>query len=233
MSIEGDIRKLEPGARIIMYELDARNIGASLLGWHGHLQSGPIIWQGESYDPWGVEIKGLAISGERPARPQLSVSNINSVISSLCINFQGLVGAKLTIKSTLIQYLDAVNFPDGNPSADPDEHFPDEIWFIERKVSERPGKDVTFELVSAADFNDQQLPGRQIQNDQCPWLTRGGYRGPYCGYAGPPVADINDNPTDDPSRDVCGGRVKSCKLRFGENNELNHGGFPGAGLIRS
>lgn len=27
------------------------------------------------------------------------------------------------------------------------------------------------------------------------------------------------------------GGLKSCKLRFGENNELSHGGFPAVSLI--
>lgn len=35
--------------------------------------------------------------------------------------------------------------------------------------------------------------------------------------------------TSDPAKDVCGKRLSSCKLRFGENNELPFGAFPGVG----
>lgn len=37
--------------------------------------------------------------------------------------------------------------------------------------------------------------------------------------------------TDDPSRDICKGGLSSCKLRFGENEELGHGGYPAVSLI--
>lgn len=119
-----------------------------------------------------------------------------------------------------------------NPTADPNEHFLDEIWFIERKVSETK-ETVEFELTTAIDLNGEQLPGRQVIAGVCGWLIRGGYRGPYCGYNGPAVADANDVPTTDPARDQCGGRVNSCKLRFGADKPLPYGGFPAAGLLRT
>jgi len=42
----------------------------------------------------------------------------------------------------------------------------------------------------------------------------------------------DDLPSDSPVllRDVCGKRLDSCKLRFGENSELPFGGFPGVGF---
>ncbi|TIE21205.1 phage minor tail protein L [Stenotrophomonas maltophilia] len=119
-----------------------------------------------------------------------------------------------------------------NPTADPNEHFPDEIWFIERKVAETKEM-VEFELATAIDLNGEVLPGRQIMSNVCTWLLRGGYRGPYCSYTGSAYFDINDNPVDDPGQDVCAGLVRSCKRRFGENNELPYGGFPAAGLVRT
>ncbi|MEN5285745.1 phage minor tail protein L [Stenotrophomonas lactitubi] len=119
-----------------------------------------------------------------------------------------------------------------NPTADPNEHFLDEIWFIERKVAEDK-QTVEFELTTAIDLNGEQLPGRQVIAGVCGWLIRGGYRGPYCGYNGPAVADANDVPTTDPSRDQCGGRVGSCKMRFGADKPLPYGGFPAAGLLRT
>ncbi len=232
MAINSDIQSLEPGNRIELFELDATSIGADILLFHSHLQTGPIYWQGQQYDAWPVECDGFARNSTQPAAPTLRVANIDGTITALCLLFDDLVGARLTRRQTLVQYLDAANFDAGNPTADPNEHFPDEIWYIERKVAEN-NQTIEFELASAADINGEQLPGRQIIAGTCGWILRGGYRGPYCGYAGPPVADINDNPTSDPSLDVCGGRLGSCKLRFGETEELPYGGFPASGLIRS
>lgn len=134
--------------------------------------------------------------------------------------------------ATKYQYTGADLDAGRNPTADPNEHFLDEIWFIERKVSETK-EVVEFELTTAIDLNGEQLPGRQVIAGVCGWLIRGGYRGPFCGYTGPAVADANDVPTTDPSRDQCGGRVGSCKLRFGADKPLSYGGFPAAGLLRT
>ncbi|MCP1507242.1 lambda family phage minor tail protein L [Pseudomonas marginalis] len=49
------------------------------------------------------------------------------------------------------------------------------------------------------------------------------------GYIG--KVGIDGNPTDDPAKDQCKGCLSSCKLRFGENNELSFGGFPAVSLI--
>ena len=230
--INSDIQSLEPGNRIALFELDASSLGADQLFFHAHEQSEPIYWQGQRYDPWPVECDGFERNTAQTPTPRLSVANIDGTITALCLMFGDLVGSRITRRQTLIQYLDAANFPNGNPTADPSEHFPDEIWYIERKSSEN-NEIVQFELASAADLNGEQIPGRQIIANACTWILRGGYRGPYCGYNGPAVADINDNPTDDPSRDVCGGRVRSCKMRFGENEPLSFGSFPAAALIRS
>ena len=232
MSIAADIQRLEPGAQVRLYELDATGIGADTLHFHSHLQENSIWWQGVEYGPWPIEATGFRRKGDQPPQPRLLVSNISRVISTMCLLFDDLVGAKLHVRRTLVKYLDARNFPNGNPAADPNEHFPDEMWFIERKVNE-DREMVEFELASAIDLNGQQFPGRQIIAGTCGWITRGGYRGPYCGYAGPPAADVNDQPTDDPARDVCSGRLKGCKLRFGEKSALPYGGYPAAGLVRT
>lgn len=229
--ITADAQQLEPGGRITVYELDCSSFGADQLFFHQHLQAGVIWWQGQEYGAWPIEATGFEKTSDQPPNPRLKVSNIDGRIGALCIMFDDLLGARIIRRQTLVKYLDAANFPEGNPTADPEEYFHDEIWFIERKVSE-DFETIEFELTTAIDLNGEQLPGRQCLNI-CGWIIRGGYRGPYCGYTGPAVADINDQPTSDPSLDDCAGFVRSCKLRFGENGELPHGGFPAAGLIRT
>lgn len=101
------------------------------------------------------------------------------------------------------------------------------MWFLERK-SQETKEVVTWELSNAINFQGQKLPARQIIANNCPWK----YRSTECGYTGGPVADINDNATDDPERDACGKRLASCKLRFGEHGELPFGAFVAADLTR-
>lgn len=172
----------------------------------------------------------IVYSAANSAAPTLQVGPTSAVVGQDVI----LLGAQLELGQNATTFQVTTNDPvkDRHPTADPNEHFLDEIWFIERKVSETK-EVVEFELTTAIDLNGEQLPGRQIISGVCGWLIRGGYRGPFCGYTGPAVADANDVPTTDPARDQCGGRVGSCKLRFGADKPLPYGGFPASGLLRT
>lgn len=62
---------------------------------------------------------------------------------------------------------------------------------------------------------------------------RGWYRSDNsCAYNGNRYFDEKGNPVDDTALDVCGGLMRDCRKRFGENVPLDFGGFPAAGLIR-
>lgn len=232
MSITADVQRLEPGAMVELFELDATQIGGDLLRFHGDTQTGAIWWQGEEFSPWPIQAEGFAVTsdGQQPM-PTLSVGNVEGTISALCIYLDDLVGARLTRRRTLGRYLDARNFADGNAEADPTQEFAPDIWLIDQKSSET-GEVVVFELATALDFNGVQLPRRQIIANVCGWLSNGGYRGPYCGYTGTLYFDRFGNSVADPTLDRCGGCLSDCKKRFGEFNELPFGSFPAADLIR-
>lgn len=242
MGIYSDIQKLEPGSLVELYELDATGLGGDVLRFHGYTQVGPIWWQGNQYDPWAIQAEGFEQTGQgQQPTPTLTVGNIGQdadgnpiagVISALCIALNDLVGARLRVYRTLGQYLDAANFPDGNPSADPNEQLLPEIWIVQQKTAET-SETVEFELSSALDFDDRQLPDRPIIANVCSWLRKGGYRGPYCGYTGSAMFDINGNPVTDPALDRCSGLLSDCKKRFGEYEIVNFGGFPSSDLIGS
>ncbi len=138
----------------------------------------------------------------------------------------GVAGCKLTRIRTFARFLDAVNFPGGNPAADPTQALPPEIWYIDRKAGE-DGQTMSFEIAASLDLVAVKLPRRQFIQNCCTWV----YRGADCGYAGPPVADIGGNPTSVAAQDACGKRLSDCILRFGPNAVLPYGGFPGCGLV--
>lgn len=233
MKITADIQRLEPGALVELFELDATEIAGDTLRFHGYTQVGPIWWQGNEYSPWPIQAEGFARTGDgRQPTPTLSVGNIDGSIGALCLYLDDMVGAKVLRRRTLGRFLDAANFPDGNEEADPAEELPTEVWYIEQKTSET-NEIVQFELASALDFNGVQLPRRQIVANVCMWLSIGGYRGPQCGYTGGLMFDRDDNPVSDPTRDKCSGRLTSCKARHGAENPLPYGSFPAADLIRT
>jgi lambda family phage minor tail protein L len=240
--ITADIQTLEPGGQVKLFELDATEISGDMLRFHGYQQLGPIWWQGNEYTPWAIEATDFEITadGQQPV-PTLSVGNVGTdeagntvagVISSMCIYLDDLAGAKITRRKTLIKYLDARNFPDGNPEADPNEEFPSDIYFIEQKTAET-SEAVVFELRNALDMNGEMLPGKQIIAGLCWWVRNNGYRGAYCNYTGAAMFDKDGNPTDNPALDDCGGQVSDCKKRFGEFEVINWGSYAAAGLVRS
>ncbi len=229
MTIAQDIQSLDPGPLIEFYEWDGTMFeGGSILRFHGQ-GNYTLYWDGEEYAPWPIASSGFERTGLQQPSPKLQVGNIDGSISALCLMFDDMVGSTIIRHRTFKKYLDAANFEDGNPDADPSQEFPPEVWIVDRKSNENCDQ-VDFDLASALDFGGVTLPGRDIMANLCAWIIIGGYRGPYCGYAGPPVADRMDNPTSDPDLDRCGGRISSCKLRF---TKLNFGSFPAAGMLRT
>ncbi len=230
-TITSQIQLLEPSAIIELFELDASNVGAGIFRFHAGTNElkENVIWQGNEYSRFPVSITGFQYTGTgQLPRPKLQVSNYLSTISLLLLQYQDLLGAKLTRKRTLKMYLDAVNFTGGvNPTADPAAEFPDEIFYLDLKSSEnRDG--VEFELAASFDLAGVQLPRRQIVQNICPWKYRGG----DCGYVGSAKFTETDQPTSSSAQDVCGKRLSSCKARFGTQVAIPFGGFPGADLYK-
>ena len=231
MPIQQDLQKLEPGAIVELFVLDATAIGGGITRMHNGVNGigSPVVWQGQTYSPFPIEAKGFETSGQgKLPRPTVSVANVTGVIGALVRDLNDLLGAKFTRKRTLAKYLDAVNFTGGvNPSADPTAALPDDVYFVDRKASENKVA-VTFELAASFDVAGVQLPRRVIVQNVCPWT----YRSAECGYTGTVYFDRTDTPVGSLAQDVCGKRLSSCKARFGQNAELPFRGFPAAGLVR-
>lgn len=230
--IKADIQKLEPGSLIRLFELDATMLGGDVQRFHGHLQEGTIIWQGQPYHPISIDASGVEWAANKTVAPRLVLGNEidgqRGAISALCLYFNDFVGAKVTIRETFRHYLDAVNFPQGNPGASDEEFI--STWYIEQKTGENL-QSVTFELTSPADLQGQLIPTRQITS-RCAWAARGEYRGEACRYVGP-YFDIDGQPTDDPARDKCNGLLSTgCTVRHGRDQQLPFGGFAASSLIR-
>ena len=224
-----DIQSLAPGALIVLFVLDATGIGGESFHFHAGTNElgGDVVWQGTTYTRYPVEAEGFEMraTGTAP-RPKIRAANINGMLGAAVRPNDDLIGAKVIRRKTFARYLDAVNFAGGNPTADPNVGFLDEVYYIDRKLSEN-NVVIEWELVSALDLAGVKLPRRQIIANVCPWK----YRGAECAYTGGPVADVRDQATSDPAKDVCGKRLSSCKLRFGAGT-LRYGGFPAASLIK-
>lgn len=230
-TITSEIQKLAPSAIIELFELDTTALGGDIYRFHNGTNelNQDIVWASETYVKFPMEITGFEITGKGSLpRPRMKIANVLSSITALLLEYKDLQGARLTRKRTLAKYLDEVNFDGGvNPTADSTASFPDDVYFIDRKVTENRFI-VELELTSAFDLQGVKIPRRQIVANSCPFVYRGG----ECGYAGTNYFTLNDTPTVEASQDVCGKRLSSCKARFGETAELPFGGFPAASIVR-
>ncbi len=201
-----------------------------------------VTFGGQLYTAIPMEADGFAYNGQGSLpRPTLRVSNLFSTITALIATLpSGLEGAKVTRIRTLARYIDNVNFASGtNPHGTPDSTaiFPKEIYYVDRKSAENRNL-IEFELASAFDLAGVRAPKRQCIS-RCQWV----YKSVECGYdptVGPgKVVDgvtftrfnANDEGVTADADDVCGKRQSSCECRFGENNELPFGGYPGIGTF--
>lgn len=220
-----ELQTLSHSALVELFVLDMSKFNVPNFYFHaGTNQVGSeIVWQGQTYSPLPIEAEGFGAttSGTLP-RPKIRVANGDGFFSRESVAYRELVGARIIRKRTFARFLDAVNFPNGNPTADPNSHFPDDIWFVDQKTVENRHI-IEWELASGFDLQGVALPYRQVIQNCCSWH----YRSSECSYTGAAMYDYNDTPTTDPKKDACGKRLSSCKVRFGKS-VLPFGGFPGA-----
>jgi lambda family phage minor tail protein L len=231
MSVAEELQSLTPSNIVILYQMDTTPIGGlDIFHFHAGVNAigSSVHWDGVTYTQFPIEASGFEIGGTGSIpRPKMVVANADGLIGAAARQLGGLEGAKLTRTRTFLKYLDAANFPSGNPSADPGQYIDREVWYVSRRVSENPVY-IEYELSASFDLSGIKLPRRQVIQNVCSW----DYRSSDCSYAGPPVATLSDQPTAASQLDRCGRRLASCKLRFPGGQVLPFGGFPGAGLTR-
>ena len=229
-----ELAKLNPSAIIELFEVHLDNTlhgSTDVYRFHAGANAdvdGNVVFNGNTYTRIPVKADGFEMTntGTLP-RPTLTISNLDGTMTTLLLLVNAttagndLGGAEVRRIRTLKKFLD------GEAAADPNAKFPDERWFIDRKANESRDS-VTFELASKFDLAGQKLPKRQIVANVCQWV----YRSSECSYAGSNYFDVNGNTVSTLAADVCGKRVESCKLRFGNTAELPFGSFPGAGLTQ-
>jgi lambda family phage minor tail protein L len=221
---------------VTLFQLDLSRFGGGVARFTTDVTENgqPLRWGGDPYYPTAVEATGFERkAGGTAARPSLRLGNVNKLITSLILEGKDLVGCEVRRYRTFRRFLD-----DGiEPSAS--DHFPAEIYRVER-LKGRNKLTAEFELASILDQEGTKLPKRQIVRDYCSFIYRrwDAEAGDWkidafdpCPFAGTAMFDRKGAAVDDPARDVCGKRIRDCKLRFGEHGRLYTRAFPGVGRV--
>jgi lambda family phage minor tail protein L len=232
MAVAEDLQAIAPSAIIELFELQlvsdlhgSNDLYRFHAGVNAELTYNDLVWNGNTYLRFPVQVEGFEWNGQgQLPRPKLAVSNLNSTITAILLLVNqttpgnDLLGAKLTRIRTLAKYLDNVNFEGGvNPSGavDATAEFPRDIYYIARKTTET--RDVVeFECAAAFDLQNLKAPRRLCINNVCQWQYRSAIG---CGYDSTEIGPFwtaADAPASSLSADVCGKRLDSCILRFGQ-----------------
>jgi lambda family phage minor tail protein L len=156
-----------------------------------------IKYGGTPYIPLPVEASGFEFNGDGTLpRPSIRIANLQSQMTALLLGVNqitpgnDLSGARVKRIRTLSRFLDSDNWEDGvNPYGNPDSganaQFPEEVYYIDRKVAENRDF-VEFELVSSFDMANTKAPRRLVMQNLCQWE----YKSKECGYSGNDAFDV-------------------------------------------
>ncbi len=219
------------GTVVSLYTIDASAGGGLTYRFvPGPFGGAVVTYQTHIYTPVPIGIEGIAYGGEgAAARPKLTVSNVDRAIVASLLGADNLRGTTVSRLRTLTKYLD------GGAQADPNRHWPEDRYRIERLASQDKTRAV-WQLASPMDFDKKKLPGRQVLRDVCHWSYRRWdgagfvYSHALCPYTGDLYFDDQDNPVTDAADDKCSRRLSGCRARFA--GALPFGGFVGVARVR-
>jgi len=237
MTLHADIQQPDlnkSGGRVELFELDATVLGGSITRFCSSVYEGTALtWQGNVYSPLPVEASGFEVSGGSSLpTPSLTLSDGLGLFRDMIRTYNDLVGAKVTRTVTFRKYLD------GMPDASPTEYFPQDIYYVERKVRQQ-GAVIEWELSALMDQQGKKLPGRTIMKVACDyryriWDTETAafdYTDVTCPYTG--TRYFTEAGAATPSTtDACGHKLSDCVLRY-LTAPLPFHGFPGVSHVRN
>lgn len=235
-NINAEAQSLSPSGIISLFTVDASAVGGPLLPFvMGSELNGPVSFGGTEYQPIDIQFEGLETSGVGALpTPLIRISNIDGLAQAMVTTWGELLGCTLYRVRTYRRFLD------GQPDADPDAYYGPDVFRFERKTSEN-SVFIEWELSAAIDQEGKQIPGRTVIRNTCLWRYRFfnetsgrfDYSRAECPYSGSKYFDINDMPVANAALDVPSRRLGCCRARFGRNNPLPFGGFPGVQRVNS
>lgn len=233
-SIQAVGQSPNPGEIVSLFQFDATSVGGDIYYvCMGSQNDGPVSFGGQSYTPIDCEFSDMETNGQGSLpTPRVKIANNNGIFQSLINTYGDMTGCTLKRVRTFRRFLD------GEAEADPGSYYGPDWFKVERKVSENPIY-IEWELSSSIDQESVQLPKRTVIRNTCLWryrrwdpvLGQFDYTDVQCPYAGGQSYDNSGNPVSS-SEDQCGRRISDCKKRFGEDNPLPFGGFPGVARVR-
>lgn len=228
--INQEVQKLDTDEFVSLFTLDATSIGGPILRFS---KGAAVTFGGLVYPPADFEFNGLETSGVGAfPTPKFKIANSSDAIQAVVNTWGDLNGCTLSRVRTYKRFLD------GEQDADPSAFFGPDIYRVDRMVDDN-AQSIEWEMSTAIDQEGKMLPGRVIIAGTCMWRYRAwdkdmnagagafDYSKAQCPYAGTQSFDINNQPVSD-EQDKPSRTLSCCRTRFGADQPLPFGGFPGA-----
>lgn len=144
--------------------------GGGYIRWtNDHNEKGePMVFNGITYYRMAIEADGFDQDSTKEAIPKLRVGNVDGTVGYQASVMGNFSNCKVTRTRVFAVHMDAANFIDGNPDADPLAALRTDVFYIDSKTVESK-EVVEFELRSATNLRRAKLPGGTITNNTCLW----------------------------------------------------------------
>lgn len=233
-TIFSQMQSLEANAMVELFIIDLSTYGGGLYYFTSSAkETMPIQFQGNTYTPIDFKADGFETNGTGSLpTPKIQISNVKREITAAVLQYNDLVGCKITRLRTFR------NFLDDGVDADPNAMLPVDIYVIDRKSSHNK-LFIEWELAASLDQQGRMLPNRQILRDTCThryriWNPDTGsfdYSKVTCPYVGTNYFSSSGDSTFNAGEDKCGKKLSDCKARF-QNASLPTRAFPGVAKVR-
>lgn len=169
-----DVQKQDPGSALVELfelELDSSNTVYFHSGVEEDLSTVQFREEGgtiRTYTVLPLQAKGFKSDpSATSAKPTITFANVSDTFKTSISDYDLLLGATLTRRTTLQKYL----VGESGDSTPPVE-FPKQIYIFDR-ISAQSKTAVTFECATPYDLQGITLPKRQVIANACPWLYQG------------------------------------------------------------
>jgi len=232
-TINSVVQEFAPGSLVELFVVDLTALGGGLTRWANATDgTSSIVFDGDTYTPIKLEATGFEWNGKGPIpTPTLRMFPTDGLKAAM-LTYNDFIGGKITRIKTFSRFLD------GEPDADPDQRFADEVYYFEQKTVFNK-KVVEWKLSSVLDQEGVVIPKKIVLKDVCELKYRvyDGTTSPVsftyvsvadggCPYDGTDYYDELGNAVTIDA-DKCGKRLSECERRFGTAATLPFGGFPG------
>jgi lambda family phage minor tail protein L len=143
-----------PTSIIELYKFDLTSVGAGTLYYTNETKQ--IVFMSQVWTPLPIEMTNIEKnSSGAPTRPTLRVSNLFKTLQASTIAYQDLVNCRVIRYKTFAKFIQGGSSPNDSATISIEN-------FIINQLTELSPDEITWELCTSTDIEDDKIPARQM-----------------------------------------------------------------------